>query len=361
MPPKDRWAPGRLPSGQPHLIVREEQPEDAEFAMAHLNSWVTPNPLFFRRNHFRYPKVDQPSWRLDLTGAAARPLRLSLDDLRRMPQTSQWTTLECSGNKRAYYEPETEGTQWTAGAIGNAEWGGVPLATLLALARPLTGAVEVLFVGADEGIFKETGERVHFARSLPLDQALRPDLLLALTMNGEPLPQRHGAPLRLVVPTWYAMASVKWLTRIELLTRPFRGPFQVRDYVYIPSPGAYDRSVPVTWQRVNSTITQPVDGARVQPGPLTVRGVAWAGNAPPERVEVSLNGGRSWTCAELIDPALPAVWRLWHWVSPPLSPGVYQILVRATDAAGETQPRRAAWNAKGYGNNSMIPLTIIVE
>jgi DMSO/TMAO reductase YedYZ molybdopterin-dependent catalytic subunit len=347
-----QWLPAPLPPDGPALISHEREPENAEFPFDQLNHWLTPNHAFYRRNHFPYPQVDADAWRLEVTGAVRRPLRLTLPDLQRMPQALQWTTLECSGNKRAFFHPPAEGTQWGPGAIGTAEWGGVPLAQLLSLAGVRPGAVAVLFTGADNGVFKATGEHVHFARSLPLAEARRADVLLALTMNGEPLPPRHGAPLRLVVPGWYAMAAVKWLTRIEVRTEPFSGPFQSRDYVYLPQPGT-----PVTVQKVNAAIAQPTEGAQVPPGPLTIRGAAWGG---AQRVDVSIDGGWRWQQADWAGPALPHAWRLWQTVTPPLRPGRYVLAARAAGPDQKTQPLAAPWNAKGYGNNAIVPVRITV-
>ncbi|MFZ5824949.1 MAG: sulfite oxidase [Bacillota bacterium] len=360
MQESEQWGPARLPEEPPALIVHEEEPEEAEFPFSHLNGWITPQPLFFRRNHFVYPSVDPEAWRLEVTGSVAKPLRLSLADLQALGQVTQWTTLECSGNKRAYFDPPAEGTPWREGAIGHAEWGGVPLVHLLKLAGVRPGAVEVAFTGADEGEFEETGEQVHFARCLPLGEAARPDTLLAFTMNGQPLPFKHGAPLRLVVPGWYAMASVKWLTQIEVRREPFRGPFQVRDYVYLPRPGAYERAVPVTTQKVNSAIAHPREQVRLGPGPLVIRGAAWGGAQPLQRVEVSIDGGKRWVEARWVGPALRHSWRLWEVHTPPLRPGRYRILARAVDREGQTQPASAPWNAKGYGNNEMVPVSVTV-
>lgn len=351
-----------LPSGEPKPIRHEASPENLEFPMAYLNGWITPASRFFRRNHFAYPEEAAPAgWHIRVRGEVARPLDLTLSQLQAMSRTSRWVTLECSGNKRSWFQPPAEGTPWRDGAVGNAEWGGVLLSDLLRQARPNPRAVEVLFVGADQGEFKETGEHVHFARSLPLAVALAGGALLALTMNGESLPHKHGGPLRLIVPDWYGMASVKWVTRIELLSEPFRGPFQVRDYVYLPAPGAYDRSVPVTLQKVDSVITHPRPGQTFKPGRVPLRGVTWGGSSPLESVEVSLDGGDTWAQAELAGPAQPAAWRLWQYATPSLPPGNYQVLVRATNTGGDVQPAEAPWNAKGYGNNAVPRVRFVVS
>jgi DMSO/TMAO reductase YedYZ molybdopterin-dependent catalytic subunit len=356
----DALRPVSLPPGQPKPIFHEVSPENLEYPTVSMNGWMTPTSRFFRRNHFAYPTIDAQAWRLTVDGEVAAGRTLRLADLQAMPQTSAWMTLVCSGNKRSLFEPPAEGTPWRSGAAGNAEWGGVLLRDLLRLTGPSPEAVEVLFTGADRGTFKETGEEVHFARSLPLAAALDGGALLALTMNGEPLPPEHGGPCRLVVPRWYGMASVKWLTRIGLLSRPFRGPFQARDYVYLPAPGAYDRATPVTLQKVDSVITQPAPDRRFKPGQVTLRGVAWGGGSPLAAVEVSLDGGATWAEAELAGPGAPAAWRLWQFVTPSLPPGSHQAMVRATNADGDVQPPAAPWNAKGYGNNAMPRVRFVV-
>lgn len=341
-------APARLPPGRPAPLVHEEQPENLEFPLTGLNGWLTPADRLFRRNHFAYPTLDR-DWRLQVGSRS-----LTLADLQAMPRTSLWSTLECAGNKRAFFERSFKGDPWRDGAIGNAEWGGVPLVDLLRLAGPTEGAVEVWFAGADSGRHRETGQQVHFARSLPLAEALRPDILVACTLNGEPLPRKHGGPVRLIVPGWYAMASVKWLTRIDLLREPFTGPFQTDDYLYQP------QGVPVTVQKVNSTITHPGDGARLLSGPVTIRGAAWGGLAPIRQVQISLDGGDSWQEAELVGPAQPHAWRLWQFVTPPLRQGRYRVIARAVDSTGATQPPQAEWNEKGYGNNQVAAVRFTV-
>lgn len=329
--------------------------------MAYLNGWVTPSRRFFRRNHFSYPVVDPARWRVVVDGEVGHRLEFTLSQLQAMDQTSLWVTMECSGNKRSLFQPPAEGTPWRDGAVGNAEWGGVLLCDLLRLAAPGREAMEVLFVGADQGVFKETGERVEYARSLPLETALAGGALLALTMNGQPLPPEHGGSGRLIVPYWYGMASVKWVTRIELLSRPFQGPFQARDYVYLPSPGAYDQAVPVTFQKVDAVITHPTPGQKCKPGMVAFRGVAWGGSSPLASVEVSLDNGGTWAEAELVGPKAPAAWRLWQYVTPSLPSGGHDLVVRATNADGEVQPAVAPWNAKGYGNNARPRVHFVVS
>lgn len=358
----DSLDPVKLPPGEPKPVIHERSPENLEYPVSYQNGWLTPVSRFFRRNHFPYPAAPgAEGWRLTVGGEVAAPRTLRLSDLNALPQTSVWAALVCSGNKRSLFEPPAEGTPWRSGAAGNAEWGGVRLHDLLRQAGPRPEAVEVLCTGADRGVHKETGEEVPFARSLPLEAALDGGALLALTLNGQPLPREHGGPVRLVVPRWYGMASVKWVTRIDLLAQPFRGPFQARDYVYLPAPGAYDRAVPVTLQKVDSVITHPAQGQTFKPGRVTLRGVAWGGGSPLAGVEVSLDGGGSWAAAELVGPAAPAAWRLWQFVTPSLPPGRHMAMARATNADGDVQPAAPPWNAKGYGNNAIPQVEFVVS
>jgi len=356
--PDRLWAPVRLPAGQAEQIVHEREPENMEVALTHQDGWQTPASRFYLRNHFAYPETKR--WELRVEGEVERPFTMGLAELVRQPSTSLWMVLECSGNKRSSMEPRPEGTPWRDGAVGNAQWTGVPLAALLNRAGLHHRAVEVRFSGADSGRFKETGEWTHFERSLPLAEALKPGVLLAHGMNGDPLPRAHGGPVRLVVPRWYGMASVKWLVRIEVRSKPFRGPFQIRDYVYLPEPGAYDRATPVTFGKENSVITSPAPRTVVRPGRLTVRGLAWGGRAPLRQVETSLDGGNRWVEARLVGPAAPEAWRLWDFQIDNVPPGEYRVLARATNEAGESQPMKAPWNAKGYGNNAVAEASVTV-
>ncbi|HYG58032.1 MAG TPA: sulfite oxidase [Symbiobacteriaceae bacterium] len=341
-------------------IVHQAEPLNREWPLTERTGWLTPDSRFFDRNHFRFPEVRADAWQIVVEGAVDRPQKVELWELKRQVPTSQWVTLECSGNKRAFFEPPAEGDPWRGGAVGNAQWTGVPLRAVLIRAGVKPGATWVRFSGADAGRFKETGQWVHFERALPLAQALDAGVLLAYEMNGEPLPMAHGGPVRLVVPGWYGMASVKWVSRIEVRTEPFRGPFQVRDYVYLPAPGAYDQAVPVTVGRVSSVITAPADMAEVRPGTLLVTGLAWSGAAPVARVDVSLNG-ETWVPATLDEPVARYAWRGWHCSLPDVRPGKYLINARAADELGNVQPFKAPWNAKGYGNNQIAQANISVS
>src|SRR5262245_25513612 len=205
-----------------------QTPENSETPLERAGSWVTPNRLFFVRNHFQAPTVNVNTWRLRVGGCVERPREWTFDELAALPERSVFATMECAGNGRSFLSQHVHGVQWGAGAIGHAEWTGVPLAHILTKAGIKAGAVEVLFEGADVGSEADHREPMHFRRSLPLDKALDPDTLLVTRMNGELLEPSHGYPLRLLAPGWYGVASVKWLRRIEVLCEPFRGYFQTK-------------------------------------------------------------------------------------------------------------------------------------
>src|SRR5437588_11659314 len=205
-------------------------PENSETPLESIRSWVTPNRLFFVRNHFEVPALELTGWRLHVGGCVAQAKTWSWDELGSLPERTVFATVECAGNGRSFLKPHVHGVQWGAGAIGHAEWTGVPLKAVLEQAGIKPGALEVLFEGWDSGSESDHPEEMCFARSLPLAKALHPDTLLAYRMNGELLEPVHGFPVRLFVPGWYGVASVKWLKRIEVLDRPFKGYFQTVKY-----------------------------------------------------------------------------------------------------------------------------------
>jgi DMSO/TMAO reductase YedYZ molybdopterin-dependent catalytic subunit len=312
--------------------------EAGEGAFAHL---VTPSELRFVRNHFPVPMLGEEH-RLELGGAVAQPLRLSMLQLRALPASTLTVVTECAGNGRASLVPRVEGEQWRGRAVGTAQWTGAPLHSVLERAGLLENAIELVFTGADTGAYQ---------RSLPLEAALDPSTLLAWEMNGAPIPARFGGPLRLVVPGWYGMASVKWLAKVEAVETPFAGEFQAKKYLY--APGA-----PVTKIRIKSMFTSVP--AEVRAGaPARISGLAWGGEGV---ARVQVFAAARWHEARLVGPALPHAWRRFELVwSPPPERGRYLLRCRATSACGEAQPEEPQWNEGGYGVNGVQRLGVLVR
>lgn len=341
------------------LVVHRAHPLNCETSIqALLGGVVMPNARFYVRNHFQIPDLDSTAFRLAVGGLVERPLRLSLQDLHNMRSQTLIVTLECAGNGRMLFDPPIEGEKWRLGAVSTAEWTGVPLVEILDRAGVRTAAQEVLFRGADGGTVDGSAGPIRFERSLLVDQA-REDVLLAYAMNGEPLPVQHGHPLRLIVPGWYAVASVKWLTDIELLDRPFTGHYQTEKYWYQWERDGRTFREPVTLQRVRALITEPAPGQEVPHGEVAIRGVAWSGAAPIARVEVSMDEG-GWQEARLVGERKRHSWQWWEVITRLGEPGPVTLRARATDLAGRTQPERAEWNMLGYGNNAVQRLAIRV-
>ena len=295
-------------------------------------------------------------------GRVGRELSLSLDELRARPAVTLAVTLECAGNGRAALSPRPISQPWLLEAVGTAEWTGTPLRGLLEEAGVGEDAADVLFRALDRGV--EGGEEQQFERSLPLAEALREEVLLAYAMNGGPLPPQHGFPLRLVVPGWYGMTSVKWVERITVLDRPFEGYQQARGYRLRQTPD--EDGEPVSQMLPRSLMVPPgipdfaTRERTVEPGPCTVTGRAWSGFGPVERVEVSADGGASWSDARLGRQPSRWAWRPWEWDWEPREPGRHELCCRATDGAGNVQPLAAPWNLGGYANNEVQRVSVDV-
>jgi DMSO/TMAO reductase YedYZ molybdopterin-dependent catalytic subunit len=314
------------------------EPENSETPLEQVRSWVTPNRLFFVRNHFEMPRLETTSWQLSVSGLVDRPAEWTWDDLMSLPERSVFCTVECAGNGRSFLQPRAAGVPWGAGAIGHAEWTGVPLRLVLQKAGIRPGAREVVFEGCDVGTEPDHPAPMAFARSLPLAKALDPDTLLAVRMNGELLEPEHGYPVRLLVPGWYGVASVKWLRRIEVTDQPFRGYFQTVKYTVGRRTAAGEETVVVGPMVVKSEIIRPHAGEVLGVGTNRLFGVAWAGPEAVARVAVSTDGGRSWADADLLGPHAPYSWTLWEYLWEVARPGDYTILARATSAGGQVQP-----------------------
>jgi sulfite oxidase len=341
------------------MVVHEEEPFNAETGPAALAEGpVTATEAFYVRGHGAVPEIVPEAWRLRVHGLVERELDLSLVTLREAFQEREETaTLQCAGNRRVGLMAirELPGEEpWGPGATGTATWSGVALAEVIALAGPLREAAHVGFEGADLCPAAKPAQR--FGGSIPLDKACRPEVLLAWAMNGEPLPLVHGAPLRVVVPGYIGARSVKWLERIEVRSRPWEGYFQHVAYRLLPpdgkpGPGA---GMPLGLVALNSDVLSPANGETVAAGPVEVRGYAFAGGERHvTRVDVSVDGGASWSQAELLEDLGRWAWRQWR-TTVDLAPGEHEILVRAWDSSAATQPEEHAtlWNPKGYVNNA---------
>ena len=322
---------------------------------------LTPAGLHYLLVHYDIPAVDATSWRLTLDGRVGRVSSLSLDELRALPARTLAVTLECAGNGRALLSPRPVSQPWLLEAVGTAEWTGTSLSALLEAAGVAEDAVEVLFRGLDRGV--EGGEVQYYERSLSLSDALRDEVLVAWAMNGEPLPPQHGFPARLIVPGWYGMTSVKWLDRITVLDQPFEGYQQTRSYRLRRTPDEPGKAVSKVLPR--SLMVPPgipdfaTRDRRLEAGPCTVRGRAWSGLGPIERVDVSVDGGGSWSSAVLGRPRSQWSWVSWQWDWDAV-PGVHEVCCRAIDAGGNEQPLEPAWNLGGYANNEVQRLAVTV-
>jgi sulfane dehydrogenase subunit SoxC len=323
---------------------------------------VTPVGLHYLLIHYDIPHVDPATWSLRLHGAVQRHLTLSLAELQSRPTVTRRVTMECAGNGRARLTPRPLSQPWLHEAVGTAEWTGTLAADLLDEAGVTERALQALFTGADRGV--EGGVDQAYARSLDLAELRDSGALLAWGLNGAPLPPQHGAPVRLVVPRWYGMTNVKWLTDIELLTAPFDGYQQARAYRFRQQPD--EAGEPVTRLAVRSLMVPPgvpdffTRHRIVERGRHRLRGRAWSGHGPIAAVEVSTDGGTTWTAAALEAPPDEAAWTGWHVMWEVDTPGSLELCCRATDAAGHTQPLTPVWNLGGYAVNAVhrVPVTV---
>jgi len=342
------------------MVMHRAHPLNCETAIpALLGGVVMPNARFYMRNNFHMPNLDAATFRLAVGGLVERSQSFTIRDLQNMRSKTQVVTLECAGNGRALFDRPTEGEKWGLGAVSTAEWTGVPLVEILDRAGVRQDAKDVLFRGADGGAVEGRSGSMRFERSLRIDDARDSDVLLAYAMNGEPLPVEHGYPLRLIVPRWYAVASVKWLTEIEPIDRTFTGHYQGDKYRYEWEREGRIVSEPVTLQRVRALITEPSPQTEVGAGELAIRGVAWSGAAPIARIDVSVNGG-DWQEARLVSERNRYSWQWWELMTRVETSQDLVLRARATDLAGRTQPERAEWNRLGYGNNAIQEVPIRV-
>jgi len=338
-------------SGRNHSIPLEALKHD-----------ITPIGLHYLLTHFDIPKVDAETWQLVLGGLVKSPLTLTLADVKARPARTMAVTLECAGNGRALIEPRPMSQPWLQGAVGTAEWTGTPLGPLLEEAGLAAEAKEIVFSGLDRGI---QGDLEHaYERSLPVAEAQRDEILLAYEINGHPLPPQHGFPLRLIVPGWYGMTHVKWLSSITAVAEPFTGWQQ--DVAYHVRESEEEQGEPVTRIKPRSLMVPPgipefLSRTRyVEPGPCAIEGRAWSGQAPVSRVEFSQNGGETWADAELGGPVDEFAWRGWGHTWEATS-GEHELCCRATDETGSVQPLAPEWNWDGVCNNAVQRVQVVVR
>jgi DMSO/TMAO reductase YedYZ molybdopterin-dependent catalytic subunit len=346
-------------------IVRGEDPINLEMPFETLDDFITPTKSFYVRTHFPIPVIDRDAWWLHVEGEVEKPFAINYEELLELESRTIPVTLECAGNNRNFLEPKVKGVQWGLGAVGTAEWTGVPLSTLLdrALVRP--EAREVILEGADGGMLddpKSPPGELKFARSVPLRKA-RGDVLLAYKMNGDDLPPEHGFPLRAIVPGWYAMASTKWLQRIIVTDQPFAGYYQTIDYAYWKRRGDIAELAPLSELQIKAEIAKPVDGEVVAANSnVRVHGAAWTSDGEVTKVELSTDGGATWNEARLLGESKPNAWRLWEfdWRAPS-EPGEARLITRATDSRGRRQPVERDADRGTYMISHLLPITVEVR
>jgi sulfite oxidase len=336
--------------GKEKLIVRSIRPEDLETPVSLLNTWITPNDLFYVRHHMYAAKVDVNEWKLTVGGEVQNPITLTLDELKREPKHAVTVTLECAGNGRAFFDPPVAGIQWEKGAVGTARFAGARLADILKRAGVKPTGQYVAMNGADKPI----GKMPDFVRNVPIKKALDADTILAYEMNGEALPILHGFPLRAVVSGWEGAYSVKWLTDIQVLEKEYDGFFVKTAYRFPNRPVAPGEAVapqdmiPLTGLVVKSFINSPLDGATVAPGKIRLSGFAWAGESNILKVDVSMDNGSSWFPAKLGKERQRYAWQSFEYEFDISRPGSYLLMSRATDDKGNVQPVAPQWNPSGY-------------
>ena len=353
--------------GEDGMILRSFRFVDLETPVEYFNTWLTPVPHFFVRNHMHEPSELEPpdakDWRLSIGGEVDKPITLSLADLAKFDTHSVVNTLECAGNGRSLQRPQVPGVQWGKGAVSTARFSGPRLRDVLQRAGVKSTGKHVMFRGLDE----VPGKVPPFIRSIPIYKALDSDTLIATHMNGSPLTKHHGFPARALVPGWIGAASCKWLTEIKVLEAEFVGNFMSPAYRFPNQPLQPGDAVkpedthPLAALNVKSVIAGPADGANLKAGKVLVHGAAWGGEADITKVEISTDGGATWNPANLGHEQAHYAWRLWSYNWKAGKTGDYTILSRATDSQGRIQPSTPAWNPSGYLYNAVDQVKIHVS
>ena len=346
-------------------IVRGENPLNLEMPFETLEGFLTPTEAFYVRTHFPIPSVDRDAWWLHVEGEIDNPFAINYEQLLELESITIPVTLECAGNNRCFLEPKVKGVQWRLGAVGTAEWTGVPLSVLLDRADMKPSAREVILEGTDGGMLEDPKSppgQLRFTRSIPLEKA-RADVLLAYKMNGSDLPPEHGFPVRAIVPGWYAMASIKWLQRIIVTDQPFTGYYQTIDYAYWNRRAGVAELTPLTEMQIKAEIAKPAQGETVPANSrVRVHGAAWTSDGQITKVELSTDGGSTWNETSLLGAPKANAWRLWefNWQTPAAA-GSQTLMARATDSLGRTQPVLRDPDRGTYMINHLLPIEVEVK
>lgn len=360
--------PAEIP-GKPGINVLEARPINAEYGAHMLDDEVTPIERHFVRQHGmvseRAEKQDLQGWALVIDGEVNKPLKLSMDDLKKFPEVSMKIAIECAGNGRGLFNPPVRGNPWTYGAVGCSEWTGVRLRDVLKAAELKSSAVYTGHYGDDPPLAGNA-----FSRGIPIAKAMDEHTLIAYKMNGQPIPALHGFPTRLVVPGWVGSCSQKWLNRIWVRDKEHDSDkmtgkaYRVPPFPYKPgqAPGKDEKWNIVTAWSIKSMITSPAaDGMAKVGQALQVRGFAWAGEDEVDHVEISTDFGATWQKAKLNAPANKYAWQRFMLELTLTNPGYYEIWARAFDNKGRAQPFVQVWNPPGYLGNMVhrVPVTVV--
>jgi DMSO/TMAO reductase YedYZ molybdopterin-dependent catalytic subunit len=362
----------RLPEKVP-MIVLTDRPVNAETPLKYYREDLTPNEAFYVRWHLGIlpTRVDVAQYRLSVGGHVEKPVKLSLDELKKdFEPVSVVAVNQCSGNSRSLYEPRVPGVQWSNKACGNAKWTGVRLKDLLAKAGAKAGAVDVSFGGMDGPVLPHAGNFAgtpDFVKALPFERASDGEVIVAYAMNDKPLPMLNGFPVRLIVPGWYATYWVKALDEITVLDKKFDGFWVAKAYRIPNTPDAQESpkdlakdTVPITAMSLRSLFVAPEPGEAVKAGAeYEVQGLAFDSGKGITKVEVSADGGKTWAEAKL-DPEIGKYsWRRWRHAWKPQA-GTHKLMVKATNAAGQRQTTHQ-WNRSGYARNVIESLEVTVS
>jgi len=349
--------------GKDKLIIRSIRPPDFETPVSLLNTFITPNDVFYVRSHIPIPQVDAATWALKIGGEVNSPITLSLDEIKKLPAVTITNTLECAGNGRAFFQPALAGIQWEKGAVGNARFTGARMSDVLKKAGVKTSGVNVEMHAAD----RPPGTMPAFVRQVPMAKAMHPDTVIAYEMNGEPIPLVHGAPLRAIVPGWEGAYSIKWLNALNVIAKDSDSFWVATGYRYPTrrvAPGAAVDAkdmAPLTGLIVKSLITTPADGASHAVGKIVVGGFAWAGEDDIKAVDISIDNGTTWRPARLTGEQARYAWRRFDFEFNAARPESYLILSRATDSKGRMQPAVSQWNPSGYLWNQYDSIRVEVK